>query len=239
MHKSWSVWLVGVAVGVLVLGMLFGPHSVQAQPGASATLTVLRGQAAVLKADGSPISPASSGLAIGAGDQVASLAGSGALVTFFDGSEVELGSDATIIIRDLGRQGSATTITIESVVGSTVHHVVQMVDPSSTYRVESAATVAAVRGTDFGHRSDPAGGVSVAVADGVVEFPGSGQPINPGERRWVTAKGSVQDGKFTLGTSLFDVVAEDVSGGEDGPDQQNNNNEKERENDRRDSNKKN
>lgn len=167
-------------------------------------------------------------MAVDVGDQVATLAGSGALITFFDGSEVELGSDATIIIRELSRQGTRA-ITIESVVGSTVHRVIQLADPASTYMIETPTTVAAVRGTEFGHHRSPLDDVSVAVGDGTVDFPGPGQPLGPGERRWVTPRGAVLSGKFQLGTSLFDAVIEDVSsGGGDGPDQ-NDRGEKERE----------
>ena len=136
-----------------------------------ASLTALRGTAAVLKADGSPLSPAPSGLSLGVDDQVSTLAGSGALVTFFDGSEIELGSDATIVIREMARQGTAVSFRIESVFGSTVHRVIQFSDPASFYLVESPSTVASVRGTEFGHRRDPGGDVSVAVADGTVDFP--------------------------------------------------------------------
>lgn len=197
-----------------------------------ASLTVLRGTAAVLKADGSPLSPAPSGLTLGVNDQVATLQASSALITFFDGSEIELGSEATLIIREMSRQGSAVNIRLESVMGSTVHRVIQFTDPASYYLIETPTTVAAVRGTEFGHRRDPAGDVSAAVASGVIDFPSPGRPLGAGERRWVTPAGSVLDGKFQPGSSLFDAVAEDVSsGGGEGPDK-NEEEEKERERER-------
>lgn len=203
----------------VIVAVLLQPGTGYTQLTTGASLTVLRGTAAVLKADGTPFSPAPSGMTVEVNDQVATLAGSGALVTFFDGSEIELGSDAAIIIREMARQGSAVNIRIESIVGSTVHRVVQFADPASFYGIEAASTVAVVRGTEFGHRRDPAGDVSVAVADGTVDFPNPGQPLGPGEKRWVTPSGAVQSGKFRLGESLFNVVAEDVaSGGADGPD---------------------
>jgi hypothetical protein len=229
-----------IAIRILAMSAIFmllwqTPASF-AQPTTGASLTVLRGNAAVLKADGSPLSPAPSGLSLGVNDQVATLAGSGALVTFFDGSEIELGSDATIIIREMSRQGVAVNIRIESVVGSTVHRVVQFADPASLYEIEAFTTVAVVRGTEFGHRRDPGGDISVAVADGTVDFPGPGQQLGPGERRWVTPSGAVQNGKFQLGTSLFNAVAEDVaSGGGDGPDDDDDDEkEREKERDKRD-----
>src|SRR4051794_10282464 len=77
--------------------------TVHAQQFFGATLTVLRGSAAVLRVDGTPISPAASGLTLAAGDQVATVGRSSVLVTFFEGSEVELGADTTIILRNLAQ----------------------------------------------------------------------------------------------------------------------------------------
>jgi ferric-dicitrate binding protein FerR (iron transport regulator) len=227
-------------IGIMALGIctamvtMFAPLTSHAQLNTGASLTVLRGSAAVLKADGSPLSPAPTGLMLGVNDQVATLAGSGALVTFFDGSEIELGSDAAIIIREMSRQGTSLSFRIESIVGSSVHRVIQFTDPVSYYLIETPNTVAAVRGTEFGHRRDPAGDVSVAVADGTVDFPGSGQQLGPGERRWVTPSGAVQNGKFPLGSSLFNAVAEDVSsGGSEGQEDESDREEKERKRDKR------
>ncbi|MFN0071404.1 MAG: FecR domain-containing protein [Chloroflexota bacterium] len=206
--------LLTLTLAVLSLsGSVVLPSAGHAQVAPGASLTVLRGTTAVLKADGSPLSPAPNGLTLSINDQVSTLSGAGALVTFFDGSEIELGSDAAMIIREMARQGAAVNIRIESIVGSSVHRVIQFTDPASSYLIETPTTVAAVRGTELGHRRDPAGDVSVAVAEGTVEFPGVGQALGPGERRWVTPNGTVLSGKFPLGSSLFNAVAEDVSSG--------------------------
>src|SRR5215208_2219540 len=109
-----------VAGAPLTAGMA---HGAPAPQGTNATLTVLRGTTAIRTASGSPVSPAPSGMTVGEGDQVATLARSSALVTFFDGTEIELGADTTIVVRELASQGSRSTITLESVVGTTVHHV--------------------------------------------------------------------------------------------------------------------
>ena len=178
-----------------------------------ATLTVLRGTVAVRRADGTPISPAVTGLVLSSGDQVATLASGSALVTFFDGSEVELGGETTIIIRAMIQQGSTTTITIESVVGTTLHRVVTLTDPSSSYRVEAGGTVALVRGTIFAQHIDTSGDVTVAVGDGIVNFPQAGRPLRRGEKRTSTSRGDVVDGKFDPSTSLFTTVVEPVSSG--------------------------
>jgi FecR protein len=181
-----------------------------AQTAVGATLTVLRGTAAVLKADGTKLSPGSSGLATSVGDQIATVGRSSALVTFFDGSELELGADTTIVVREMASQGGRTTIDVESVVGATVHCVVTLTDPGSSYRVEAGGTVALVRGTVFAHYRDPSGDITVAVADGDVEFPGPNQHLRKGERRTATERGDIQSDKFDPATSLFAAVTSPV-----------------------------
>ena len=186
---------------------------VRAQIAVGATLTVLRGNVGVLRSDGSPISPASSGLTLGRGDQVATVGRSSALLTFFEGSELELGGDTTIIIRELAQEGQRTTIAIQSVVGTILNRVVTLTDPGSTYRVEAGGTVALVRGTVFGHHLDPAGDITVAVGDGDVEYPASGSALRRGEKRTVTSRGDVVTSSFDPSRSLFTVVTEPAASG--------------------------
>ena len=184
---------------------------VHAQQAAGATLTVLRGSAGVLRSDGTPISPAGSGLILGPGDQVATIGRSSALVTFFEGSELELGADTTVEIRELDREGSRTTIRLVSVLGTTVSRVVALTDPNSTYRIEAGGSVAVVRGTVFGHHVDGSGDVTVAVGEGEVQFPASGTPLRRGEKRTLTARGDISDARFDPALSLFTVVTEPAS----------------------------
>jgi hypothetical protein len=197
-------WL---AVLSLVLAFLPQTDSLFAQTTVGATLTVLRGTAAVLKADGTPLSPASSGSTVGVGDQVSTLDRSSALVTFFDGSELELGADTSLIIQEMASQGGQTTITIQSVFGTTVHRVVSLTSSGSTYKVEAGGSVAMVRGTVFGHYYDPAtGDVTVAVSDSEVEFPAPGAILRKGERRTYTSRGDSRTDSFDPATPLFTVI---------------------------------
>lgn len=176
--------MLSALAGVLVVGDVSG------QVGAGATLTVLRGTVAVSRADGSSDGRAASGLTLGSGDSVGTVgAQSGALVTFFDGSEVELGGETTIILRDIARgAGGRVNISFENVVGSTVNRVIRMTDPGSSYRVEAGSTVALVRGTVFGHRRSEDGRVTVALvqADNPVYFPTDSQLLRVGEVCTVT-----------------------------------------------------
>lgn len=206
---------------VLVFIALVVPQPLQttAQP-AGATLTVLRGTVGVLQASGTAVQPAASGMTLGPGDQVATLANGGALITFFEGSEIELGQNATIIIRQLSGTAARANITLETVIGSTVHRVVSFTDPGSSYRVESQGTVALVRGTVFGHSAD---GDIVTVAlqrcdpilpmprakEECMEFP-EGVPLREGRVRSVDSRGDVNTEAFDTTQPLFNVVANPV-----------------------------
>jgi hypothetical protein len=185
--------------------------TVRAQTFFGATLTVLRGTSAVLRSDGTPVTPAPNGMTLAAGDQVATVGRSSALVTFFEGSELELGADTTIVIRDLSQEGQVNTIGIQSVVGTTISRVVALTNSGSSYKIESGGTVALVRGTVFAHHVDPDGDITVAVGQGVVDYPAPGDGLRPGEKRTVTARGDVMNDRFDPNTPLINTVVQPVT----------------------------
>ena len=87
----------------------------------------------------------------------------GALITFFDGSELEMGGESIILLSAMSGPGVPREISVISLLGPTVHRVIAFSDPGSYYRVESATTVTLVRGTVFGHHTDRSGNVVVAL----------------------------------------------------------------------------
>ena len=76
-------------------------------------------------------------------------AGGRATITFFEGSTIELEGGTEILLAELGIDGTASQIGIEQSLGRTISRVKKLVDPASSYEVETAAAVAAVRGTEF------------------------------------------------------------------------------------------
>src|SRR5262245_53914396 len=120
--RRWSVaaWPRLVLGLLLLLTMLPSPSAwSQVSPGAS--LTVLRGQVAVKRPDGTAVFPAGSGTTLALGDVVGTLDRTRAIVTFFSGTEIELGSNTTIVIRRLDRDLlEEAQIGIENVIGLTV-----------------------------------------------------------------------------------------------------------------------
>jgi hypothetical protein len=145
-----SALLLALSALLLVLSALLlpaGPASAQVQD--SATLTVLRGQVAVLRPDGSAIQPAPSGTIIRAGDEIRTLPTTGALVTFFVGTEIEMGADTILVVESVARQGERVNVSLKQVFGMTLNRVQALADPGSAYRIEAGGAVAVVRGTTF------------------------------------------------------------------------------------------
>jgi hypothetical protein len=165
LHGRWSRLLVVASIIVIIA---YQASVVAGQVAAGATLTVLRGTVSVVRGDGSALSPASSGLAVGVGDRVATVGAASALVTFFDGSEVELGGDTTISIQEMSSgPGGQVSIGIENVLGSTINRVATLANPGSSYRVTAGGSVALVRGTVFGHRHEASGSVTVYLTQAI------------------------------------------------------------------------
>jgi hypothetical protein len=138
-----------VTLVILAIGSLsFTPVSA-AQRADGATMTVLRGQVAVVEAGGGAIQPAPSGTVVRAGDEIRTLTGSGAAITFFGGTEIELDESTTLVVERVSREGDKIDISLKQVFGAALHRVQSLSDPQSSYRVDVGGAVAVVRGTQF------------------------------------------------------------------------------------------
>ena len=144
-EASWGALLCAM---VLMFGA-DAPASALAQVQDGATMTVLRGQVAVVRGDGSASQPASSGTVVRSGDEIRTLAQSGAAITFFVGTEIELGEETTLAVEHAARDGDRIDISLRQVFGVSLHRVHALTNPASSYRVEVGGAVAVVRGTDF------------------------------------------------------------------------------------------
>ncbi len=126
-----------------------GAGQVAAQVADGATLTVLRGQVAIIRSDGSAIQPAPSGSAVRSGDEIRTLTSAGALITFFAGTEIELGEETSLVVERVSRDGGRVDISLRQVFGASLHRVQSITDAGASYRVEVGGAVAVVRGTTF------------------------------------------------------------------------------------------
>jgi hypothetical protein len=172
---------------LLVLGSTGVPPPAIAQVQDGATMTVLRGQVAVVRADGSASQPAPSGTVIRSGDEIRTLSRSGAAITFFIGTEIELGEETTLAVEHAARDGDRIDISLRQVFGVSLHRVHALTNPASTYRVEVGGAVAVVRGTDFliyGPTDENVVGM-ICLEDCTAQTTFSGCPMGPNIAYWL------------------------------------------------------
>ena len=120
---------------------------------------------------------ASDGEILSAGDQVRALAESHALVTFFDGSTIEIEPEARITIEELGSSNGAVTIRLSQAIGHTWSSIVKFHDPASRYEIKTPALSATVRGTGLDVNVAADGTTTVAVTDGTAFVTANGVEV--------------------------------------------------------------
>ena len=83
-----------------------------------------------------------------AGDRVRTGTGASARLLYFEGTVTEVGPETGLIVQRVGRSPDGSLVaSLYQAVGSTVSRVVQLVDPSASFEVETPAATALVRGT--------------------------------------------------------------------------------------------
>lgn len=165
-RSRWALGAHLLLVAVVAMLVWAAPRPVAAQVQQGATMTVLRGQVAVVRGGGSAIQPAPSGTIVQVGDEIRTLSQGGALVTFFAGTEIEMGEETVMAIDQIERSGDRVNVSLRQVFGASVHRVQTVTGSDSTYRVEAGGAVALVRGTTFaivGPFPSPVGNLVVLV----------------------------------------------------------------------------
>ena len=83
------------------------------------------------------------------GDRIKTGAASNAVITFFDGSTIELkaGTEVGVTELDVAEDTGSTTIKLWQEIGKTRSRVEKLVDPASRYEIETPAGAAVVRGS--------------------------------------------------------------------------------------------
>ena len=90
------------------------------------------------------------GIELEEGDKMKTGGNSSAEITFFDGSTMELegGTEIEILSLDIVCSTGVTTITLEQMIGTTISRVTAILDPASSYEVETPSGVVGVRGSE-------------------------------------------------------------------------------------------
>ena len=134
-----------LALSILVATTFVGCES-------SSTLTILSiadGDVFVMRAGTDDWIEGAVEMSLGVGDKLKTGDDSGAEITFFDGStmELEAGTQVEITSLDFSADTDVTTVTLLQTIGTTISRVTKLLDPASRYEVETPTGVVAVRGS--------------------------------------------------------------------------------------------
>ena len=141
--------LLPLVFAILVLAPAARPAPAVAQIRDGATMTVLKGMVAVLRPDGTAEQPAPSGTLVKSGDEIRTLNESGATITFFVGTEIEMGEETILVVERAAIDDGRIDVSLRQVLGVSLHRVHGLADAGSSYRIDVGGAVALVRGTEF------------------------------------------------------------------------------------------
>jgi VCBS repeat-containing protein len=142
-------------LAMLLLSVLVASTLIGCEGGGSpcpSTLTVLsitEGEVSIMKEGTDDWAGVGAGTELDIGDTVKTSGNSSAEIAFFDGSTMELEADTEVKILsvDLVCGTGVSTITLEQTIGTTISRVTKLLDPGSSYEIETATGVAGVRGS--------------------------------------------------------------------------------------------
>ncbi len=148
-----------LALSILVASTLIGCSQGSPCPSTPTILSITEGNVSVMKAGTDDWIEAEVGMSLEVGDNIKTGDDSGAEITFFDGStmELEAGTEIEIVSLDMSCDTGSTTITLEQMIGDTISRVTRILDPASRYEIETPTGVVGVRGSGvrvqviFGH----------------------------------------------------------------------------------------
>ena len=138
-----------LALTILVASTLAGCGGGSPCPSTLTILSITEGDVSVMKAGTNDWVEAEVEMELEVGDTIKTGDNSGAEITFFDGStmELEAGTEIEVISLDLACDTGVTTITLEQMIGTTISRVTKILDPASRYEVETPTGVVGVRGS--------------------------------------------------------------------------------------------
>lgn len=164
-----------IAVGVLFPTALFLTQ--QRAAAASMVLSILDGTADVARGT-ADFAPAGDGLVLSPGDRVRTSDQSHALVTFLDGSTLEIEPVTSITLdQATAAVDGAITIQIHQAIGRTWSSVQKLTLPNSKFEIKTPSATATVRGTGFVTDVLASGATTVTTTDGIVEVSAHGLTV--------------------------------------------------------------
>jgi hypothetical protein len=163
-----------IAVGVLIPTVLVLTQ--EKASAASMVLSIIDGTADVAR--GSAFARAGDGHVLLAGDRVRTSDQGHAVVTFFDGSTIEIEPATTItVVEAAATVAGAITIQLEQAIGRTWASVRSLTHADSKFEIKTPTTTATVRGTGFVTDVLASGATTVTATDGIVAVSAQGQTV--------------------------------------------------------------
>jgi hypothetical protein len=151
--SKWQVLILVLAfvfvAGSISCGGQPVPTTSFQSPSEPTVVSTVSGEAMVMKVGTNTWSEVSPGTALGPGDRIKTGPGSSAVITFFEGSTIELAADTEVDVAELGiaEMTGSTDIKLRQQIGKTTSRVKKLVDPASRYEIETPDGAAVVRGS--------------------------------------------------------------------------------------------
>jgi hypothetical protein len=175
-------------------------------------LSIAGGSVEVLKAGAGDWKKGEEGMTLEAGDKIRTNAGGTAVITFFEGSTVELQGDTAISLSELGMNADrSTTVRVKQEIGKTISRAKKLMDTGDRYEIETPAAVAAVRGTIMFVQVGFSGLTFVGNIEGTVEVTAQGIVVHlapdthtniiPGQDPGTPLPGATPSGTTTTSTT--------------------------------------
>jgi hypothetical protein len=170
--RKFALPVIGIVV-LVIASMLFSnmfglwsPSPVLAKP---CILSTLSGGVKLQEADSDVWISGTDGMILGSGSRIKTDSDSHALLTFFDGSTIELEPEANIEIKEIKyRKQQDTDIIVRQLNGVTWSHVSGSLEGKSRFRIETPSAEVTVLGTLFTVAVDESGSTKVAAIEGSV-----------------------------------------------------------------------
>lgn len=172
-HQRTRVGVAGLGLA-FVLAIALGATGVLAPKhqrvalGASTTLTIISGTVSV-RHGAEDFALATDGAVLGPGDTVRTDVDARAVLTYFEGSTVEIEPSSELTIDTAhGNPDGSTVIVMKQELGTTWHVVTHLVQGGSKYEVHTTSSTASVRGTAFTVGVAPDGTTTETTTEGAV-----------------------------------------------------------------------
>ena len=119
------------------------------------------------------------GMTLEAGMRVHVASTSAAILTFFNGTTVELEPGTDLVIEQVEGSGEEqpTVIVLRQWFGKTLSRVTQLADPASQYKIQTPSAYILVRGTQFITDVDETGATRVETIEGLVSVGAQGEEV--------------------------------------------------------------